>query len=656
MVGLPGSGKTTLIARLLNRKDVEELLKACASTGIMDDVIVCIGEDKALTHSISTDSTEWEEEEFRISCLRQISFDPNEDYDDFDGSDNQTGSIADHSGLKSDNSLERHGKPAESAKQSVLGGIDLSFIRNLLKKEGFSAVLHHLDNKKCTLYISDTGGQIEFQEILPLLVAGRAIFIFVFPLHIDLDKPVKVCYRMKMKDEVNSSNAFISSLTIKDSFLQTLASIDSMESSTNEQKSHVFVVGTHKDLLIKKLGDEEAEKKIRNIDSEIKSLVENHGYQDLVLYNDKNSHQVLFDVDNTTKNSIFQKIRSHVMNLMSRKFEIEFPLSYLLASLELDQHYKTPFITRKEFVERVAAYKIEEKDVDHLLKFLHGIGQICHFPIESIKETIVREPQALYNVVTKIIIRSFLREPVSMADFSEEQKGIYSLDAFKMDESYLTPKEVTSLLKELRIVAPFTSKAGVEKYFIPCILNHLKESPENDKSSPVQPLAVMFECGHCPKGIFGVLLHYLVIKGGRLEWRLNIKKIFREQVSFEVGPYGDVITLKFCTTHLQVSYHPVEVAWRDSSFSLEGICNAVRSTLALGIEQATVSLHYDKEKTQHAFGLVCGECGACLKVMESRGHHMISKCSQQGYQSMPQPGSYWFGCKLNAATNIMVCV
>ena len=155
------------------------------------------------------------------------------------------------------------------------------------------------------MYISDTGGQIEFQEILPLLVAGRAIFIFVFPLHIDLDKPVKVCYRMKMKDEVNSSNAFISSLTIKDSFLQTLASIDSMESSTNEQKSHVFVVGTHKDLLIKKLGDEEAEKKIRNIDSEIKSLVENHGYQDLVLYNDKNSHQVLFDVDNTCKDKKF---------------------------------------------------------------------------------------------------------------------------------------------------------------------------------------------------------------------------------------------------------------------------------------------------------------------------------------------------------------
>ena len=341
------------------------------------------------------------------------------------------------------------------------------------------------------------------------------------------------------------------------------------------------------------------------------------------------------------------------MDLVSCKFEIKFPLSYLLASLELDQHYKKPFITRKDFVKRVAAYKIDEKDVDHLLKFLYGIGQICHFPIESIKETIVREPQALYNVVTKIIIRSFLREPVSMADFIEEQKGIYSLDAFK---SYLTPQQVIMLLKELRIVAPFINKAGVKKYFIPYVLNHLKESPESDKSSPVWPLAVTFKCGHCPKGMFGVLLYYLVTNSGKLEWSLDIEKIFRQQVSFNVGPYGDIITLKFCTTHLQVSCHLVDVAWRYSGFSLEGICNAVRSTLASGIEQATVSLHYDRKKTQHAFGLVCGECGACHKVMESGGHHMISKCSQHGYQSIPQPGRFWFGCKLIHHTKLYIIV
>ena len=130
VVGLPGSGKTTLISRLLNRKDVEELLMACASTGILDDVIVCIGEDIASTHSISTDGTEWKEEEFGISCLRQISFDPNGVYDDFDWSDYQTGVTADHSGEKSEvshPSKKRQVKPAESAKQSVLGGIDLSY-------------------------------------------------------------------------------------------------------------------------------------------------------------------------------------------------------------------------------------------------------------------------------------------------------------------------------------------------------------------------------------------------------------------------------------------------------------------------------------------------------------------------------------------------
>ena len=38
-VGLPGSGKTTLIARLLKLEGVDEMLKASGSTGVMDGII-----------------------------------------------------------------------------------------------------------------------------------------------------------------------------------------------------------------------------------------------------------------------------------------------------------------------------------------------------------------------------------------------------------------------------------------------------------------------------------------------------------------------------------------------------------------------------------------------------------------------------------------
>ena len=680
-VGLPGSGKSTLIARLLKLKGVEKMLKACASTGVMDSIItVNVADDEASMYPVNIiDGCEWERVEYGISCLRQMGVEcfiladqSQQHHGGTTSSETQQGvqnrgqerNLQDSSGRQSQKVSQENVSDVQhddnTPKQQLkAGSLSLENIRSLLKEKGFSAVGPFLNNK-CTLYLSDTGGQIEFQELLPLLVAGRAIFVFLFPLNLSLDKPVRVSYRKKVKDGgVEHCNEYTSSLTIRESFLQTMASIDSMEAfvdpSIAKHNPYVFVVGTHKDCLVKDLGSEEmADQRIAEVDSQLKALIQEHKYEDLVIYADTSKSRVIFPVDNTRDDEVFNKIRARVSDLVrsSDEFRIQFPLSYLLASLDLEASHQ-PFIRRQEFARDVLQYGIESDDIDHLLQFLHSrIGQIRYFP--KVKETIVRKPQALFNLVTCLIVQSFLSQTLTMSMHSERQKGIYEMNSFNVDEflsfsSYLTPEDVIELLKELRIVAPFhDKKARVEKYFFPCVLNHLEESPRSEESSPVQPLAVMFECGHCPKGMFGVLLHYLVTKKKGLEWSLDIQKIFKEQVSFEVGPYGDIITLKFCTTHMQVSCHPVEVTQRESAFSLLRICNAVRFTLASGIEQATVSLHYDKKKTQHAFGLVCGECGTSHKVMERGGHHMISKCSQHGYQSVPQPGSYWFGCKLLA--------
>ena len=508
----------------------------------------------------------------------------------------------------------------------------------------------------CFLY---AGGQIEFQELIPLLVAGRAIFVFLYPLNVDLEVPVTVSYRKIVGGEVEHCNVYTSSLTIRESFLQTLASIDSLEDSGNpsiaKHNPYVFVVGTHKDCLVKELGEDEADRKITEIDSQMKVLIKEHKYGDLVVYADKAKDEVTFAVDNTCENEVFQRIRSRVMELIhsGNEFRIRFPLSYLLASLHLQDSSK-PFIKRSDFARDVLQYGIEEEDIDHLLQFLHTrIGQIRHFPLEEIKEIIVKEPQALYNLVTYLITKSFISQAVTMSKSSEVQRGIYSLDSFDVDDfftqsEFLTPRQVIHLLKELRIVAPFYDRnAKTEKYFIPCVLNHRTESPVDDacKMSIVQSLAIMFDCGHCPKGMFGVLLHYILThQKKQLDWNLDVSKIFRDQVSFEVGPYEDVVTVKFHTTHLEVGYSPMDIAERNEAFTIKKLSNLIRSTLVTGIEEATKSLHYSQVKTKHSLGLVCAECNRNHKVTDVASQLMI-KCPQQdeGYRPLPDPGSFWFG-------------
>ena len=72
-VGLPGSGKTLLIANLLNLEEAKKLRKASASTGVLARTVFADIEDKASVHAANIDTNcDWTESNFVISFLKQM--------------------------------------------------------------------------------------------------------------------------------------------------------------------------------------------------------------------------------------------------------------------------------------------------------------------------------------------------------------------------------------------------------------------------------------------------------------------------------------------------------------------------------------------------------------------------------------------------------
>ena len=45
---------------------------------------------------------------------------------------------------------------------------------------------------------------------------------------------------------------------------------------------------------------------------------------------------------------------------------------------------------------------------------------------------------------------------------------------------------------------------------IPSVLNHVPSSAFEERKTDIAPLCICFQLGHCPQGLFGVLISHLV--------------------------------------------------------------------------------------------------------------------------------------------------
>ena len=655
-LGSPGSGKSSLITRLVRK----ELKDFSPSTGVCEPVVIVdVGiEDSSATHASVTvllQAGEWSEAEFEVSVVRQMNKEsititpktmtpkavpppaPSTASESASPVQTSTTTIAPPQPIASP-LVSQSANPCQtsgSATSEMLtsDGVDLSRrqllqpppppsiqnISSVIRKYGYSRVQRYLKNSY-SIYLTDTGGQVEFQEMVPLLISGPSIFFFLFRIDQDLRSKFKISYRKKDRTVINS---YVSSISTEDALLQCLASVDAMDvTGQSEVKTHqplVFIVGTHKDLL-----GSNAEEKISEIDRQLNDLINRHGYQHLVQYADQQSNRLMFTVDNYSKSEEdFERIRSRVSEIVigGDEFAIDYPISYMQFSLDLE-NLKKSIVPLDECVALAAQYGISKDQVKHLLRFLHTrIGRIKYFPVKGLHDIVVREPQVLFNKVTDLIVETFSSNRLFRQELSDfKHRGIISASVFKKvitAEDGINPNSFLQLLVHLRIMSQITTSRDKEdRYFIPCVLNHVQASQTPDKVSSIPTLYIEFKCNHCPKGIFGVLINTLITTSLKswLKWKLLPDFIFRDQVSFSVGDLEDRVTLKFFTSHLQVILHPSSHKSRRVHISY--LCNDVRNAIDKTIESSIKDLHYESSKTRHYFCCKCNLCSLNHRVKD----------------------------------------
>ena len=656
-VGPPGSGKSSLMDGLLGRRRRKG---HSPSTGVCNPVVIIdidIDNPSTFRSVIVSDPKAWKEEEYDVSLLKQM----NEGGDMsslpeivkpmlFEGPTmSQTLTTASSvPGTSSEQMLNDFSSRVCDA--SHVG----EMINAVMKKCGGYRKFKRYLKKSYSLYLRDTGGQVEFQEMIAVLIYGPSIFFFVFRLDRDFQSKFIIKYRVS---ESESTNRYTSSITTEEALLQCLASVFAMDTSSGKVgvKTHkplVFVVGTHKD----KLGPS-ADKKIIELNKHIDGLLLRSGFQGLVLYADKGKCQVMFTVDNTSESDEdLAVIRSKVHRLICgrEEFTIEYPMSYLLFCLELE-NIKCSVLSLDECTSIAAKYGIVGDQVSHLLQFLHlRVGIIQYFDEDGLRHIVVKEPQVLFNRVTNLIIRTFSCEALTTIEQKDFEKGIVTASVFKNvvgKEGGISCKEFLKLLVHLRIITPYPSTNPgdqEERYFIPCVLNHVQESRGEDLHTNILALCVKFECKHCPKGLFGVLVTHLMTpvpheeSDSHTSFTLIQDKIFKDQVSFEVHSTGvcDEMSLKAYPSHLEVLFFP-EIS-EDRDTSIEEVCSNVRRVLETSISRSLVNLHYNKDIVKPVMCLRCDHCSEPHPVGKGKQLYKIHCKKHRRTGCIPSGGMCWY--------------
>ena len=464
------------------------------------------------------------------------------------------------------------GKVQEKEKSAIVYTPDVEpvdIFKQAVKLRGMDALQEHLESS-WSLYLTNTGGQIEFQEHLPLLVCGPSIFFVTFPLHYDLDKLYDVCYEYPD----GRVETYKSPGTLLQELLQTLATISASHFTSGQQKHSeakikpkVFFVGTHKDCL----PPNSAEEIIQRKDELLQSCVRQTALfdQDAIQFAE-HPKQLIFAVNNLSDDDDeFQKIRSAVQTTVQEdEFTIECPSSWLILSLILRAKHKSSRVLTFDKCFSIARECgiSDRKELTQALSFIHSrLGLVRYFDVKDLNTLVVIDPQVLFDKIIDLIVKTFTVENVGVKkneDFC--QRGIIPVTVMQnisdkdenSSDSQLPFKWLTDLLNHLRIAALFTDRDG-DKYFFPSALCHAPKSHSNLPHAYLWPsLLVGFKSGFCPRGIPGALIKYLMTNEMRSKryWNIIPNKVFKNEVSFAIQACGN-IKLRILPTHLEVSYY-----------------------------------------------------------------------------------------------------
>ena len=358
--------------------------------------------------------------------------------------------------------LFKFGKHKKSPPRIPGYQVPLEVFQKALKSKEWASAEEFLKHA-LNLYFTDVGGQPEFQEVLPAIIAGPSIFFIVFKLPDRLDQKYRVQYVESLSKK---SVTYESSFTVLESILQSLASIASMCNYVQVSRNHsklvpikpqVVLVGTHK--------DQADAKHICNIQRELKEYLGLTDYvqKDGGIIQFASENEPVLTINNLSKDETDAvNIRQLVEKIASDPaFTIPVPAPWLALLLSL-RLIESSVISYDDCLSMAKDCGIDgDEELKEALWFLHTkLGVIRYFgEIPELSDIVICDPQLIFDKITALISRTFTFQETRDVHTSKEfrEKGIFPAriidEISSRSNEPLSRKQLVILLRHLRVIA-----------------------------------------------------------------------------------------------------------------------------------------------------------------------------------------------------------
>ena len=400
------------------------------------------------------------------------------------------------------------------------------------------------------MHLLDTGGQPSFQDVLPLLLDVPSTYVQVFNAALGLDEKVPISYRSDdhtrvcLEEGAELSRdmmlrSFCSMQTVAQKCSKQLASF--LQKGSPEPQLRIFVVGTHKDQLMK---EGRLVKATQDITAFLEGL-EGKPYYHSIEW-DSSAGRPFFLVDAMAGKDDRASV-DHLRKCLSSK---GFPLKLDVPVMWFVCQEITRCTPKKFFrLQDLEAFCLEHGFIDGenaasqfraLLQLFSLLGFYSFFNLEGVQDKdnfVCTDTGVFLKEVSKLLAVQFTDITTSARMKDLKSRGIFAdtpelFTALKMNPE-MDSKWFLEALQHLGIAAHMPCKDRIKKYFIPAVLP--QKSGNQNLTPSVAPLCLTYtteEVAHSPqyvpRGVFCRFAVQLIRQG----WNIIAKESSRTLLKF----------------------------------------------------------------------------------------------------------------------------